>query len=142
MQFLDQTIDFRPLADHAMRTCVARVTARELKEFCSAAYKAERRLVALWGSDERDRDEKFGYALHLAFDLVEGLCCLTLPLPTAAPEYPDLALIFPAAERMQRALADQLGITAQDGDTRPWLRHANWWCPPSLVRSPPVPRRA
>ena len=126
MQFLDQAIEFKLLADHATTTFAARVDERELLAFCRAAHQGERRLVALWGSDERDRDVKFGYALHAAFDLAEGLCCLTLPLATAAPEFPDLALIFPAAERMQRALADLLGVTAQDGDSRPWLRHANW----------------
>ena len=126
MQFLDQAIEFKLLADHATTTFAARVNERELLAFCRAAHQGERRLVALWGSDERDRDAEFGYALHVAIDLAEGLCCLTLALPTAAPEYPDLALIFPAAERMQRALADLCGITARDGDARPWLRHANW----------------
>ena len=126
MQFLNQLIDFRPLADHAMLTCTARVTARELKEFCSAAYQAERRLVALWGSDERDRDAKHGYALHAAFDLAEGLVCLTLPLATENPEFPDLSLPFPAAERMQRAVRDLLGAAPDAGDLRPWLRHDNW----------------
>jgi len=126
MQFLDQAIEFKLLADHATLTYATRVGERDLLAFCSAAHRAERRLVALWGSDERDRDAKHGYALHAAFDLAEGLCCLTLPLSTDAPEFPDLALIFPAAERMQRALRDLCGITAQDGDQRPWLRHANW----------------
>ena len=126
MQFLDQPIDFRPLADHAMRTCIARVTARELKEFCNAAYKAERRLVAMWGSDERDRDAKHGYALHLAFDLADALVCLTLPLTTENPEFPDISLPFPAADRMQRTVRDMLGIAPDAGDLRPWLRHDNW----------------
>lgn len=126
MQFLDHATEFKLLADHATPTFAARVSSRDLLAFCSAAHRAERRLVALWGSDERDRDARFGFAVHAAFDLAEGLCCLTLPLSTEAPEFPDLALIFPAAERMQRALRDLLGATAQDGDARPWLRHANW----------------
>lgn len=126
MQFLDQAIEFKLLADHATPTFAARVNARELLAFCAAAHQAERRLVALWGSDERDRDANSGFALHVAFDLAEGLCCLTLPLATDQPEFPDLALAFPAAERMQRALRDLLGAVPQDGDQRPWLRHANW----------------
>ena len=126
MQFLNQLIEFTPLADHAMLSCVARVTARELKDFCTAAYQAERRLVALWGSDERDRNTKFGYALHVTFDLAEGLVCLTLPLATENPEFPDLSLPFPAAERMQRAVRDLLGAAPDAGDLRPWLRHDNW----------------
>ncbi|WP_301103079.1 NADH-quinone oxidoreductase subunit C [Propionivibrio sp.] len=126
MQFLNQAIEFKPLAEHAALTFAARVSTRELLAFCTAAHQAERRLIALWGSDERDRDAKFGYALHLAFDLAEGLVCLTLPLPTENPEFPDLALAFPAADRMQRTVRDLLGAAPQDGDQRPWLRHANW----------------
>ncbi len=126
MQFLDLAIEFKPLADHATLTCAARVNARELMAFCSAAHKAERRLVAMWGSDERDRDAVTGYALHVAFDLEEGLACLTLPLPTDNPEFPDLSLPFPVADRMQRALRDLTGMVPDAGDQRPWLRHANW----------------
>ncbi len=126
MQFLNQPIEFKPLPDHASPTCVARVTANELKSFCSAAHAADRRLVALWGSDERDRDAQSGFALHVAFDLAEALVCLTLPLSTDNPTFPDLSLPFPAADRMQRAVRDLLGITPEDGDQRPWLRHANW----------------
>ena len=126
MQFLKQPIEFKALPDHAALTCAARVNTRELMAFCRAAHDAERRLVALWGSDERDRDAKYGFALHVAFDLVEGLVCLTLPLPTDDPVFPDLSLPFPAAERMQRAARDLLGISPDAGDLRPWLRHDNW----------------
>jgi Ni,Fe-hydrogenase III large subunit/Ni,Fe-hydrogenase III component G len=130
MQFLDQGIGFELLPGHASPTWAARVDAPALRAFCAAAHAAERRLVALWGSDERDRDgmhdDALGYALHLAFDLAEGLVCLTLPLPTGNPEFPDLALAFPAAERMQRAVRDMIGARPDAGDLRPWLRHANW----------------
>lgn len=126
MQFLDQPIEFILLRDHATPTWAARVEARGLLAFCAAVHAAERRLVALWGSDERDRDALMGYALHVAFDLAEGLACLTLPLATENPEFPDLSLPFPAAERMQRALCDLLGVRPNAGDQRPWLRHANW----------------
>lgn len=126
MQLLDQPIELEPLAGHAMLAFAARVSSRELLDFCSAAVKADCRLVALWGSDERDRDEKMGYALHVALDLVEGLVCLTLPLPTENPVFPDLSLLFPCADRMQRAVRDLTGASAEAGDRRPWLRHANW----------------
>lgn len=126
MQLLDQPIEFEPQAEHAILAFVARVNSSELLTFSSAVVKADRRLVALWGSDERDRDEKSGYALHVAFDLSEGLACLTLPLPTENPCYPDLSLLFPCADRMQRALRDLVGATPESGDRRPWLRHANW----------------
>jgi Ni,Fe-hydrogenase III large subunit/Ni,Fe-hydrogenase III component G len=126
MQLLNQPIDLEPLAEHAMLAFAARVNNRELLSFCSAVVKADRRLVALWGSDERDRDEKSGYALHVALDLAEGLVCLTLPLPRENPVFPDLSLLFPCADRMQRAVRDLTGASAEAGDQRPWLRHANW----------------
>ena len=126
MQFFNLPIDFELLADHAAFTCAARISERELLAFCKAAHADERRLVALWGSDERDRDAQHGFALHLAFDLSPGLVCLTLPLPTDDPQYPDLSIIFPTAERMQRAVRDLVGIRPDAGDQRPWLRHDNW----------------
>ena len=85
MHFLNQDIEFQALADHPVLTCTAHVNVRELFAFCKAAHDAERRIVALWGSDERDRDANSGFALHVAFDLAEGLACLTLPLPTESP---------------------------------------------------------
>lgn len=126
MQFLEQPIDFEPLAGHAALTFVARVNAQQLTAFCGAAHTAERRMVALWGSDERDRDSQSGYALHVAFDLAEGLCCLTLPMSGEDPQFPDLSLAFPVANRMQRAVRDMIGARLEAGDQRPWLRHDNW----------------
>ncbi len=82
-------------------------------------------LVALWGSDERERGA--GFAVHAALASEMGLLLLSLPLPAEAPAYPDVAGIFPAATRMQRALRDLLGIPAAGADdVRPWLRHAAW----------------
>jgi Ni,Fe-hydrogenase III large subunit len=37
--------------------------------------------------------------------------------------YPGIEDIFPAANRMQRAIADLSGPRSTDPDTRPWLRH-------------------
>jgi Ni,Fe-hydrogenase III large subunit/Ni,Fe-hydrogenase III component G len=126
MRFLNQPIEFTTLAGHATATFAGEAGASELVAFCRAASDAGRRLVALWGSDERDRSDTHGYALHVAIDLAEGLACLTLALPTERPEFPDLATIFPAAARQQRALRDLVGAAPESGDQRPWLRHANW----------------
>jgi Ni,Fe-hydrogenase III large subunit/Ni,Fe-hydrogenase III component G len=129
MRFLNQPVDFDPLADHAQPTWAATVTAHALNSFCTAAQVAGRRLVALWGSDQRDqidRNTEHGYAVHLALDLAEGLVCLTLPLSTEQPEFPDLSLIFPVANRMQRAVRDLIGAVPMAEDQRPWLRHENW----------------
>ena len=130
MQFLDQTIEFEALPGQAMPVYVAHVNADELTAFCAAAQTAGRRLIALWGSDERDRDSQADFLLHAAIDLAEGLACLSLPLnlpiSQEAMNFPNLADIFPAANRMQRAVMDMLGPLPADGDARPWLRHANW----------------
>jgi len=81
-------------------------------------------LLALWGSDERDRGA--GFLLRAAFLAPTRLRILELTLPAEAPAYPSLAAILPAASRMERALQDQLGLRAEDGDRRPWLRHTAW----------------
>jgi len=41
-------------------------------------------------------------------------------------QYPDLAPIFPAAGRMQRAAFDLVGIPSDADDQRPWLWMASW----------------
>ena len=126
MKFLEQPIEFKPQTGHAQATWSACVSSDELTTFCAAAQAAGRRLLALWGSDERDRGPTFGFTLHAAFDLSEGLVCLNLPLPADAPEFPDLTPFFLPANRMQRAVHDLTGIKPSSADQRPWLRHANW----------------
>jgi len=79
------------------------------------------RLVSLWGS-ERTGGTLVACATY-AFE--DGLIWIELPLPGGA--YPDLAKLFPAAARMQRAAHDLQGITAEGAaDTRPWLDHGLW----------------
>ena len=125
MRFLDQAIEFTPLDGHAAPVFASRASVGGWLAFCSAVREAKRRLVALWGGDERDRGE--GFFLHAAFDLAEGLVCLSLPLSVENPGFPDLAPIFPAAGRMQRAVMDTIGAVPEgDADRRSWLRHANW----------------
>ncbi len=130
MQFLDQPIEFSVQPKQPLLTATALLDAhdgaRHWRAFCKAAHSAERRLIALWASDERDKNPAFGYAVHMAFDLAEGLAVLSLPLSTEQPEYPDVSLPFPAAGRMQRAAYDLLGVASDADDQRPWLRHANW----------------
>jgi Ni,Fe-hydrogenase III large subunit/Ni,Fe-hydrogenase III component G len=106
----------------------ARVGASSLRETCIATAARDARLVALWGSDERDRGRGFALDLTLAAD--GALLWLSVPLPADAPAYPDLSDVFPCAARMQRATRDLLGIAAAAPDRRPWLRHAAW--PPEV----------
>jgi len=91
----------------------------------------EARLVALWGTDRRVQDAAFH--LHAAFILEAALVWLSLVVDPERPEYPGLADLYPGGTRMQRALADLLGVAAFDADdARPWLRHGSWpatWFP-------------
>jgi Ni,Fe-hydrogenase III large subunit/Ni,Fe-hydrogenase III component G len=99
------------------------VGAAQWTVVCRQVKKQGGRLVALWGSDSRG--EGGGFAVHAALAVSEGLLVIALPLVSTS--YPDIAAIFPAAERMQRAAFDLLGIAAIGADDRrKWLRHAAW----------------
>ena len=100
------------------------ISSGNLQSICQRVRDGGGRLVALWGSDERDAGN--GYALHIALVIEKGLINLSLRLPAAHPGYPDISGIFPAAERMQRAACDLLGIYPEDRGHRKWLRHGAW----------------
>jgi Ni,Fe-hydrogenase III large subunit len=69
----------------------------------------------------------FQYALHVALISATGMLVLTLPVTHEKPEFPDLSDLFPAANRMQRAVTDMLGLhPTWGGNHRKWLRHAAW----------------
>jgi len=115
----------------------ARVPVDLLMKACGAVRESGGLLVALWGSDDRDRGR--GFTLRAALQDDAGLVVLALELPEGAPEYPDLSRMFPPARRMQRAVFDLLGLRARSAppaagrperrlgaDPRPWLRHAAW----------------
>ncbi len=98
--------------------------------FAISVHRHQGRLCALWGSDERGHGQ--GFRIHAVFALDEGWPYLTLDLPADQPVYPDLSGIFPAANRMQRATFDLVGIRHDGEDQRPWLRHNGWpadWFP-------------
>ena len=97
----------------------------DLLPVCQNVADGGGRLVALWGSDVRERGN--GFALHVALVNEAGLICLSMALDAVQPVYPDIGRIFPAAGRMQRAAYDLLGIYAHEGhDHRKWLRHGAW----------------
>lgn len=80
------------------------------------------RMLALWASAE-----KSGAPLvRAAYLAASGALLLSMPLPRADARYPSLRGVFPAAVRMQRAIADLTGLRCDDADARPWLRHAAW----------------
>ena len=107
----------------AMPVWHGRVDAEQWREACQRVREKGGRLVALWGADGSDRGE--GYAIHAALTVQSGLLVLTLQL--AGERFPDISDLFPAANRMQRAAYDLIGVSAENAaDTRKWLRHAAW----------------
>lgn len=109
----------------AARGGFARLDAARWAEAARHFREAGHRLVALWGADRRPQEGVF--AIAAAYALPEGLCVLELALDPQHPRYPDLSGLFPAANRMQRAVRDLLGVMAEDAsDIRPWLRHGAW----------------
>jgi Ni,Fe-hydrogenase III large subunit len=81
-------------------------------------------LVTLWGSDDRDRDR--GFTVNVVLQDSDGLLLLEHSLPSSESTYPDLSVVFPAANRMQRATFDLVGIASEAEDQRPWLWQASW----------------
>jgi Ni,Fe-hydrogenase III large subunit/Ni,Fe-hydrogenase III component G len=100
------------------------VSSGQLLTACRLAWEQGGQLVALWVTDERDRDR--GFCVHVALADADGLTLLEHTLPDGDANYPDLATIFPAANRMQRATFDLTGIAADADDQRPWLWQASW----------------
>jgi Ni,Fe-hydrogenase III large subunit len=98
------------------------VPAEEWRSLAQDAAAAGCRLVALWTSGNL-RDP---LALRAAY-LTEGqglVASTTLPSPN--DRYAGIEDLFPAASRMQRAIADLSGLRSTDADSRPWLRHGAW----------------
>jgi Ni,Fe-hydrogenase III large subunit/Ni,Fe-hydrogenase III component G len=96
---------------------------------------ADGRLMALWASGD-SRTAPMVRALFLVGG--EGLV-LTLPMIDPEAPCPGMEDLFPAAARMQRAMADLSGVHSTSPDVRPWLRHAAW--PPNYrpLSDPPRP---
>src|SRR2546425_9262078 len=123
MDFAALGIQLAPLPG-AVPVRTGEVTSDRLAAACHAVHEAGGLLIALWGSDDRDRGNIF--TLRVALQDEDGLVVLALPVAEKESEYPDLSKIFPAAGRMQRAAYDLLGVRSQNADARAWLRHASW----------------
>ena len=103
----------------------AQVVRKSWKSAASAARSLGGRLVSLWATDRRPIDGQF--AVHAAYATGGGLAWLTLQLTDSPPTYPSVDDVFPESIRMQRAVADLVGIqTEEHHDLRPWLRHDAW----------------
>jgi Ni,Fe-hydrogenase III large subunit/Ni,Fe-hydrogenase III component G len=100
------------------------VSSGQLLTACRLAWERDGRLVAIWATDDRDRDR--GFAIRVALADADGLTVLEHTLPDAGAHYPDLAAIFPVANRMQRASFDLMGVASDADDQRQWLWQACW----------------
>jgi Ni,Fe-hydrogenase III large subunit len=80
------------------------------------------RLLAIWGSGAQYPDS----VICAAYLADRAGLLVTLALPDPDTPYPGLEGDFPAAARMQRAVADLSGLRSSDPDRRPWLRHSAW----------------
>ena len=104
--------------------CVADVDARDWLRIAQILRTEGGRMISLWGTDRRPLEP--ADVVSAAYCAAEGLLWLRLTL-SEGESYPDLAPLFPAAVRMQRALFDLLGLVAADAeDQRPWLNHGRW----------------
>ena len=98
------------------------VSREEWRRVAEDSAAAGGRLLALWASE----DERAGPIVRAVFLAEKRGLVLSLPVTDPQALYPGLEDLFPAATRMQRALADLSGLRSTDSDTRPWLRHAAW----------------
>jgi Ni,Fe-hydrogenase III large subunit/Ni,Fe-hydrogenase III component G len=124
MRIPGHPVDWRTLPG-AVPAGVARVTPRQWTEGARLVHEGGGRLVALWGTDHREYNGAF--TIYVAYAVREGLAVQELPVRGDRPAYPEIAGLFPAANRMQRALYDLLGVAAEGAaDKRPWIRHGAW----------------
>ena len=103
----------------------ATVSGPQYRAVAETVQREGGRLIALWGSDDREHDAVF--SVHAALAWHEGMIWMRMQVKESRPIFPNLADIFPVANRMQRAIYDLLGLRADKaGDERQWLRHAAW----------------
>jgi Ni,Fe-hydrogenase III large subunit/Ni,Fe-hydrogenase III component G len=113
----------RPLAG-SVPACIAEVGPQDWMRTAQTIRAEGGRLIALWGTDRRPLEA--AYVVSASYCVAEGLLWLRLAV-AEGESYPDLSVLFPAADRMQRTVFDLLGLPTQDGaDTRPWINHGCW----------------
>ena len=100
------------------------VSSGQLLTACRLAWEQGGQLVALWATDDRDRQR--GFCLRVLLRDADGFTLLEHVLPDEGARYPDLAPIFPVANRMQRSAYDLVGVQCDADDQRPWTWQAAW----------------
>jgi Ni,Fe-hydrogenase III large subunit/Ni,Fe-hydrogenase III component G len=119
------SVDMRPVE----------IDAEDWRELAKDIAAAGGRLLALWGVWDSDTRRTVRAVAVVAPTALQ----VSLRLPGDATGYPGVADIFPAANRLQRAIFDTTGLRASDSDTRPWLRHAAWAAGVFPLRGGPLP---
>jgi len=89
------------------------VSAEEWRQAAGDVAAGGGRLLAMWATR--------GAAVYAAYITDSGVLILELPIGDA--EFPGLEELFPAASRMQRAIADLCEVRSTDPDRRSWLHH-------------------
>lgn len=94
-------------------------------QFAEVTRSSGGNLLTLWGTDDRDRDGRFRiFAVYLQS---AGIVVVEHELNGQfRPTYPSLVEFFSCALRMERSVADLLGIRSTQEDDRGWLRHDGW----------------
>jgi Ni,Fe-hydrogenase III large subunit/Ni,Fe-hydrogenase III component G len=98
-----------------------RVEREEWRQLAESVAGAGGWLAALWADGSAEGRSR----VHAAYHAADGGLIATLEVE-AGQSCPGIQDLFPAAARMQRAMADLCGITTNASDARPWLRHSAW----------------
>lgn len=103
---------------------VAEVGAHDWTRIAQAIRAEGARLVSIWGTEPLPPAEY--RVVSAVYCAVEGLLWVRMRVGKHHG-FPDLSMLFPAAERMQRMVFDLLGIPANGADdVRPWINHGRW----------------
>ena len=116
------------------------VSGEEWRQVAADVAATGGRFLALWAS-EGAPGAPAAPVVRAAFLAARAGLVVSLPIADREAPYPGLEDLFPAAARMQRALADLSGLRSNDFDARPWLRHTAWPMSyrPLIDPLPPLP---
>jgi Ni,Fe-hydrogenase III large subunit/Ni,Fe-hydrogenase III component G len=110
------------------------VTPEQWRQVARDLAATGARLLGIWASSQ-----PFACVVRAAFLADQGALVVALPIADASASYPGVEDLFPAAARMQRAMADVSGVRSTDPDRRPWLRHTSWPQDYLPLADPPQP---
>ena len=106
----------QPVAQHRPWPRVV-VTLELWKILSEGLARGSWTLSGLWGEQGM---------VHLAvWETAGGFCIASLPCPDGT--FPSVGRLHPPAQRLERAIADLVGLRPMDApDHRPWLDHGRW----------------